>query len=63
MVVPDFLIERMRKAADKGPEFEEEEGIALSLELSKEIAARVRGLHVMPMGRYGVVKRVFEALS
>jgi 5,10-methylenetetrahydrofolate reductase len=53
----------MRKAADKGPEFEEEEGIALSLELAKEMVHRVRGLHVMPMGRYGVVKRILEALA
>ena len=63
MVVPDFLIERMRKAADRGPEFEEEEGIALSLELAREMAARVRGLHVMPMGRYALVKRILEALA
>lgn len=63
MVVPDSLVERMRKAADKGPEFEEEEGIALSLELAKEMAERVRGLHVMPMGRYGLVKRILEALG
>ena len=63
MVVPGFLIERLRRAAEKGPEFEEEEGIALSLELAKEIAARARGLHVMPMGRYGIVKRILEALS
>ena len=62
MVVPDSLLERMRKAAEKGAEFEEEEGIALSLELAREIAARVRGLHVMPMGRYGVVRRILEAL-
>jgi homocysteine S-methyltransferase len=62
MVVPDSLIERMRKAAEKGPEFEEEEGLALSLVLAKEMAARVRGLHIMPMGRYGVVKRILEAL-
>lgn len=62
MVVPDSLIDRMRRAADKGPEFEEEEGIALSLELAKEMALRVRGLHLMPMGRYAVVKRVLEAL-
>ena len=62
MVVPDSLIARMRKAAEKGPEFEEEEGLALSLVLAKEMAARVRGLHIMPMGRYGVVKRILEAL-
>ena len=42
-------------------EFEEEEGLALSSS-SREMAARVRGLHIMPMGRYGVVKRILEAL-
>jgi methionine synthase I (cobalamin-dependent)/5,10-methylenetetrahydrofolate reductase len=63
MVVPDSLIDRMRKAAEKGPEFEEEEGITLSLELAREMAARVRGLHVMPMGRYDLVKRILEALG
>jgi methionine synthase I (cobalamin-dependent)/5,10-methylenetetrahydrofolate reductase len=63
MVVPESLIERMRKAAEKGPAFEEEEGIALSLELVKEMAARVRGIHVMPMGRYAVVKRILDALG
>ncbi len=63
MVVPASLVERMRKAADKGPEFEEEEGVALSLVLVKEMAARVRGIHVMPMGRYGIVKRLLEALG
>jgi homocysteine S-methyltransferase len=63
MVVPESLIARMRRAADRGSAFEEEEGIALSLELAREMAARVRGLHVMPMGRYDVVRRILEALA
>jgi len=27
------------------------------------MAARVRGIHVMPMGRYDIVKRILEALG
>jgi homocysteine S-methyltransferase len=61
MVVPDSLIERMRRAAEKGPEFEEEEGLAVGVELAKEMVTRVRGIHVMPMGRYGSVPRLLEA--
>ena len=30
---------------------------------SDEMAARVRGIHVMPLGRYGLVKRILEALG
>lgn len=58
MVVPESILERMRKAADKGPEFEAEEGLAIGIELAKAIFERARGLHLMPMARYEVVKRV-----
>ena len=62
MVVPAEVIERMRRAAEKGPEFEKEEGIALAIELAVAIAERSRGLHLMPMARYEVVKRILAAL-
>lgn len=58
MVVPESILERMRKAADKGPDFEAEEGLAIGIELAKAIFERARGLHLMPMARYEVVKRV-----
>ncbi|HEX5854197.1 MAG TPA: hypothetical protein VFZ57_01140, partial [Thermoanaerobaculia bacterium] len=63
MVVPDELIARMRKAADRGPEFEEEEGLAIGIELARAIAERARGVHIMPMARYDAVKRILEALG
>jgi len=63
MVVPDSLIARMRKAADKGPAFEEEEGLAIGVELARAIAERARGVHIMPMARYDAVKRILEALG
>jgi homocysteine S-methyltransferase len=63
MVVPEEILVRMRKAADKGPAFEEEEGLAIAVELARAIAERARGIHIMPMGRYDVVKRILEAVG
>ncbi len=62
MVVPEAVIQRMRKAQQKGPEFETEEGLAIALELAREISKRSRGLHIMPMARYEIVKRLQEEL-
>ncbi len=63
MVVPDEILARMRRAFDKGPSFEEEEGLAIGVELARAIVARARGLHIMPMGRYDAVKRILEELG
>ncbi len=63
MVVPEELLRRMEKAAEKGPAFENEEGIAIGLELARAIADRARGVHIMPMGRYDVVRRILQALG
>ncbi len=63
MVVPESIIERMRKAAEKGPEFEAEEGIAIAVELAKAIAERARGVHIMPMARYEAVGRLLEVVA
>ena len=62
MVVPESVLEWMRRAAEKGPEFEAEEGIAIALELAVAIAERARGVHIMPMGRYELVRRIVAAL-
>lgn len=62
MVVPEEILERMRKAAEKGPDFEAEEGLAIGIELAQGIFERARGVHLMPMARYDVVKRVLETL-
>jgi homocysteine S-methyltransferase len=63
MVVPEEILTRMRRAAEKGPEFEEEEGLAIGVELARAIAERARGIHIMPMARYDAVKRILEALG
>ncbi|KAA0256410.1 MAG: bifunctional homocysteine S-methyltransferase/methylenetetrahydrofolate reductase [Acidobacteria bacterium] len=62
MHVPETAIARMRAAAEKGPEFEREEGVLLAIELARAIAERARGLHLMPMARYDVVKRILAEL-
>jgi len=63
MVVPEATLERLRKAADRGPEFEAEEGIAIGIELAKAIRERARGVHIMPMARYDTVARILDALG
>jgi homocysteine S-methyltransferase len=62
MVVPDEVIERMRRASEKGPQFELDEGIAIAAEIARAVAERARGLHVMPMGRYDAVQRIVAEL-
>jgi methionine synthase I (cobalamin-dependent)/5,10-methylenetetrahydrofolate reductase len=63
MVVPEEILDRMRKAAEKGPEFEAEEGLAIAVELARAIRERARGLHIMPMARYDAVGRILGALG
>jgi methionine synthase / methylenetetrahydrofolate reductase(NADPH) len=63
MVVPPAILDRMRAAADKGPEFEAEEGLAIAVELARAVRERARGLHVMPMARYDAVARILSALG
>lgn len=62
MVVPDELVERMRRAAEKGAVFEAEEGLRIAIELALAIAERSRGVHLMPMARYDVVRTILAAL-
>jgi homocysteine S-methyltransferase len=62
MVVPDATIARMRRAAERGPAFETEEGLAIARELAAAIAAVAPGMHVMPMQRYASVASILEAL-
>ncbi|HQR66157.1 MAG TPA: bifunctional homocysteine S-methyltransferase/methylenetetrahydrofolate reductase [Thermoanaerobaculia bacterium] len=63
MVVPPAILDRMRAAADKGPAFEAEEGLAIAVELARAVRERARGLHVMPMARYDAVARILSALG
>ena len=51
VVVPEAVQERMRRAAERGPDHEKAEGLAIARELAAGIAALARGIHIMPMGR------------
>jgi methionine synthase / methylenetetrahydrofolate reductase(NADPH) len=63
MVVPEEILTRMKKAAEKGPKWEEEEGLEIAAELARAILERARGVHIMPMGRYDVVKRILAEVG
>jgi methionine synthase I (cobalamin-dependent)/5,10-methylenetetrahydrofolate reductase len=62
VVVPPVIQDRMRKAAEKGPEHEKAEGLAIARELAAGIAKLARGIHVMPMGRYKTAGEVLESI-
>lgn len=57
MQVPDIYVERMRKAPNQ-----EEEGIAIALELIKEIRKieGVKGIHIMAVGWESIVPTIVE---
>jgi homocysteine S-methyltransferase len=63
MVVPEATITRMRKASEKGPEFEAEEGLVIARELAAAIAGAAPGMHVMPMQKYKQVEKILEAVA
>jgi methionine synthase / methylenetetrahydrofolate reductase (NADH) len=62
IVVPEAIQRRMRAAHERGPDFEKAEGLAIACELAASIASLCRGLHIMPMGRYGVVGEILAAI-
>ena len=62
IVVPEAIQQRMRRASEKGPEFEKAEGLAIARELASAIAGLARGLHVMPMGKYKLTEEILEAV-
>ncbi len=64
IVVPDAVQARMRQAAERGAEHEKAEGLAIARELAAGIAslAGVRGVHVMPMGKYRTAGEILEAI-
>ena len=63
IVVPQEIQDRMRRAADRGPEHEKAEGLAIARELASAIREVARGLHVMPMGKYPLAAEILEAMS
>ena len=62
IVVPEAIIERMRRANEKGAEHEKAEGMEIARELAAAIAGIARGLHLMPMGKYALAAEILDAV-
>jgi homocysteine S-methyltransferase len=62
IVVPPAIQERMRGAAEKGPDHEKAEGLAIARELAAAIREVARGLHIMPMGKYPLIAEILESI-
>jgi methionine synthase I (cobalamin-dependent)/5,10-methylenetetrahydrofolate reductase len=62
IVVPEEILERMRRASERGSDHEKAEGLAIARELSAAIAGIARGVHIMPMGKYSLVAEILDAV-
>jgi homocysteine S-methyltransferase len=62
IVVPGEIQDRMRRASERGAEHEKAEGLAIARELAHAIAGIARGVHIMPMGKYGLLAEILEAV-
>ncbi len=62
VVVPEATQQRMRQAAEKSPDHEKAEGLAIARELAAGIAGLCRGIHLMPMAKYALVPEILAAL-
>jgi len=62
IVVPEEILDRMRRANEKGADHAKAEGLAIARELAAAIAGIARGLHIMPMGKYGLLAEILEAV-
>jgi homocysteine S-methyltransferase len=62
IVVPDPILERMRRAHERGPEHEKAEGLSIARELAAAIAGIARGVHIMPMGKYTLLSEILDAV-
>jgi len=61
--VPAAVMERMRRAQDKGPEFARGEGVAIAREVVRAIKGMVQGVQVSPpLGKCDLALEVLEAL-
>jgi methionine synthase / methylenetetrahydrofolate reductase (NADH) len=63
IVVPAEIQDRMRRAAERSPDHEKAEGLAIARELATAIHEVARGLHVMPMGKYSLAAEILEAMA
>jgi len=62
IVVPAAIQDRMRRAAERGADYEKAEGLAIARELAVAIRQAARGIHIMPMGKYKLTAEILEAL-
>jgi 5,10-methylenetetrahydrofolate reductase len=62
IVVPEAIIDRMRRANERGADHEKAEGLAIARELAAAIAGIARGLHIMPMGKYSLLAEILDAV-
>lgn len=61
--VPERIMERMRKAQERGPEEAREEGVRIAREILAAVKPLVRGVQISPpLGRYDLALRVLEGL-
>jgi len=61
--VPDEIMDRMRKAQEKGPEAAREEGVRIAAEVLESIRGLVQGVQISPpLGRIDLALRVLDAL-
>lgn len=59
--VPAWVLDRMRTAEEKGPEAAREAGVALALEVARELGDAVQGFHISTPG--GSVEPAVQVLS
>jgi homocysteine S-methyltransferase len=62
IVVPEAILDRMRRASERGAEHEKAEGLSIARELAAAIAGIARGLHIMPMGKYSLLSEILDAV-
>jgi 5,10-methylenetetrahydrofolate reductase len=63
VIVPEAVIERMRRASEVGKEAAVEEGIAIAQEMLRDALPQIQGVQVSaPFGKVPLALRVFDAI-
>jgi len=64
VIIPDHVLDRMRRASEKGKEFGLQEGISIAREMFERVRPYVQGLQVSaPFGRTDYALQVFEGID
>ena len=64
ILIPPDIMDRMRRAQNKGPEFARREGVAIAQEVVREIKVMVQGIQISPpLGRYELALEVLETVQ